>query len=93
MVDANVFFREATLRLCGTLEIEKGLKACLDYIRDHIPAEALSLQQFEPDHAAMRVVARASEKGAKKINVPVTGLDSFIEGNNRIPCWRQSQNA
>ena len=64
MIDKNSFFREVTLRLCSSLEIEKGLSACLEYIRNHMPADALSLQQFEPDHDAMRVIARASEKGA-----------------------------
>ena len=77
MVDANLFFREATLRLCGSLEIEQGLKACLDYIRDHMPADALYLEQYEPDHSAMRVIARASTRGeegpsqAKKMDVLV----------------------
>jgi transcriptional regulator with GAF, ATPase, and Fis domain len=71
MVDENLFFREVTLRLCGSLEIEQGLQACLEYIREHIPADSLYLEKYEPAHRAMRVVARASSKGTKKMDVLV----------------------
>ena len=32
MVNPSEFFREATLRLCGSLEIEQGLQRCFEYI-------------------------------------------------------------
>ena len=37
-VDENLFFREARLRLCSSLEIEAALKRCYEYIRPFIPA-------------------------------------------------------
>jgi transcriptional regulator with GAF, ATPase, and Fis domain len=71
MVDDNAFFREVTLRLCGSLEIEEGLEACLDYIQQHMPADALYLEQYEPDLGGMRVIARARSDGATRMDVRV----------------------
>ena len=36
-VDENVFFREATLRICSSLDIETALKRCFEYIELYIP--------------------------------------------------------
>lgn len=36
-VDLNEFFREATIRICGSLDIKKGLARCLDFLKDFMP--------------------------------------------------------
>jgi len=36
-VDENVFFREVTLRICGSLNIAEALKSCFDYVKLYIP--------------------------------------------------------
>ena len=59
MVEANEFFREVTLRLCSHLEIEEGLRACVAYLSQHMPADTLYLERNEPELGAMRIVARA----------------------------------
>jgi transcriptional regulator with GAF, ATPase, and Fis domain len=60
------FFREATLRICGNLKIEEGLRACIEYISQHMPADVLYLHKYEKDLGLMRFVVRASiEKGEK----------------------------
>jgi hypothetical protein len=64
MVDPNKFFREITLKLCGHLEIEEGLHACIKYLSLHMPADAIYLQKYEEDLGVMRFIARANpEKG------------------------------
>jgi len=60
MVDTNEFFRNATLRICGRLDIEESLRDCLEYVARYLPADRLYLQQYEPGLGAMRMVARAS---------------------------------
>jgi len=32
-VDENVFFGEATLRICSSLNIAEALKSCFDYVK------------------------------------------------------------
>ncbi|OPY71129.1 MAG: Formate hydrogenlyase transcriptional activator [Syntrophorhabdaceae bacterium PtaU1.Bin034] len=64
VVDAE-FFREVTLRICGSLEIGRALQSCLDYVRTVMPADELVLSVYEPEHGSLRVVATASEGGAR----------------------------
>lgn len=73
MVDESEFFRNATLRLCGSLEIEEGLRSCFEYISQHLPADAIYLERSEPELAAMRIVARAvwvEQSGSTEAGLP-----------------------
>jgi transcriptional regulator with GAF, ATPase, and Fis domain len=62
MIEENEFFRNVTLRICGHLEIEKGLQACFSYISQHLPADRIYLEKHEPELGAMRIVAWADSE-------------------------------
>jgi len=59
-IDDNDFFRESTIRICGSLEIEKALGSCLEYLRKSLPLDRLILQRFDESQSAMRTVAIAT---------------------------------
>ena len=63
MVDENQFFREMTLRICGSLEIEKALWHCFLYVRDIIPADELILTVYDPEAGILKVAATANDSG------------------------------
>jgi|APSaa5957512576_1039674.scaffolds.fasta_scaffold00480_13 transcriptional regulator with GAF, ATPase, and Fis domain len=65
-MNENEFFREATLRICGNLEIETSLFECLKYLKTVIPADSMNLSVWEPDINSIRVIARATESGGWK---------------------------
>ena len=44
----KIFPRKATLRIYGSLEIEKALWNCLIYIGDYIPADMIFMSIFDP---------------------------------------------
>ena len=71
MVNPNEFFREITLRLCGHLEIEEGLHACIKYLSRHIPADYIYLEKYEEDLGAMRYIARANLEEGERMSVLV----------------------
>jgi formate hydrogenlyase transcriptional activator len=71
MVEPNKFFREITLKLCGRLEIEQGLHACIKYLSQHMPADAIYLEQYEEDLGAMRYIARANPEKGERMNALV----------------------
>ena len=56
-VDKNVFFREATLRICSSLDIETALKRCFEYIRRFIPVIRMNLHILDADLNVLRFVA------------------------------------
>ena len=64
-MDANAFFREATLRICGSLEIEVALWRTFRFLEKHIPAEKAFLHYYDPEKGVSTVIASASAAGGK----------------------------
>lgn len=60
-VDDSIFFREATLRICSSLDVTEALKKCFDYVRDFMPINRVLLHVFDDDQNLMRLVAEASD--------------------------------
>jgi transcriptional regulator with GAF, ATPase, and Fis domain len=95
-VDENQFFREITLRICGSLEIEKALWHCFLYIRNIIPADELILTVYDPDGGTLDVVATADERGGVPVldKIPMPGhLREQLEEPLRFPRVRASEDA
>ncbi len=70
-VDENVFFREATLCICSSLDIVTALKRCFEYIRAFIPANGLTLHILDPDLNLLKFVASV---GLNQVNKRVLPL-------------------
>jgi len=70
-VDENVFFREATLRICSSLDIVTALKRCFEYIRAFIPANGMTLHILDPDLNLLKFVASV---GLHRVNERVLHL-------------------
>jgi hypothetical protein len=56
-VDENVFFREATLRICNSLNIVEALKSCFDNIKLYIPMNRMALDILDTDLNVLRFLA------------------------------------
>ena len=70
-LDENEFFRQAALRICGNLTIEKALYACLEYVSTIMPADLMTVQIYEPDISAIRIIAEATPHGFKRLDMVV----------------------
>ena len=68
-MDTFKFFREATLKICGSLEIEKALQATLLYLQKYLPVDRMTLQRFDQDFGTMHTIATATAKECQLINV------------------------
>jgi transcriptional regulator with GAF, ATPase, and Fis domain len=62
-IDKKDFFRQITLRICGSLEIEKALWQCLLYIQNFLPASQMSLHIYHRDVGVVETVASATHEG------------------------------
>jgi transcriptional regulator with GAF, ATPase, and Fis domain len=69
MIADNEFFRNATLRICGNLQIEEAMSSCAGYVRGFIPLDHMFLQLYEPDLGAMRTLATASAEEGRKVDL------------------------
>ena len=64
-VNDNEFFRQATLRICGSLDIEKALLKCLHYIEDFMPVTEMYLNLFEPGMGIVWNLATVNRDGSQ----------------------------
>ncbi|MGB5157535.1 MAG: sigma 54-interacting transcriptional regulator [Desulfobacterales bacterium] len=91
-IDENYFFREATLRICGSLEIEKALWDCFMYIRNYIPADIMHIDLYDPVTGLGEVIAKADLSGGELTsikNVAPEGVRKLIEEMRINPQMRQ----
>jgi transcriptional regulator with GAF, ATPase, and Fis domain len=72
-LDENEFFRQATLRICSSLDIERALFNCLQYIRLFMPVANVSLGLLEPGTGTMRNLAIVDHAGNRK-SIPPTQM-------------------
>jgi len=92
MVDEKEFFREATLRICGSLEIEKALYDCLMYLRNYIPADFILMSTYDFQSGIGEVVAGVHANGKNIISQKVTppqdtqnAITKIIESDHTTP--------
>ena len=77
-IDENQFFREVTLRIGSSLEIEQALARTYDYIKRFIPADVINLHYYDPERAAAYTMASFSaHEGASGFDetTPLFGMD------------------
>ncbi len=86
-MDQNTFFKKATLLICSSLDIEKALWRCRNFIAEHLPADEIYLNIYEPAEGALRYIARADRHGGvkleKTIKLPAHLIQS-IESGQRL---------
>ena len=67
----NEFFREATLRICGSFDVKTFLYDSFIYIREYLPVDRMVLTHYfaeEDQHAAL---AMASSQGCTLLNLTI----------------------
>jgi transcriptional regulator with GAF, ATPase, and Fis domain len=93
MVDENEFFRQATLKICSSLEIEKALTNFLLYLNQFIPAHALFMLIYDPALGVIELVTGAGDLARNfsfpsRIPMPPTAkkiIDEAMVNPGRIP--------
>ncbi len=67
------FFHEATIRICGSLDIEKALWRLFQYLENFIPMTGIGLYIFESGASTLRYIAHATQHENERLNqnVPI----------------------
>ena len=83
MINENEFFRQATIRICGSLDIKKAMRNCLDYIKDFIPVDMMNLRVYDPNlnllHSVATVIRTDAMDNASVMAMPARPLKERIE--------------
>jgi len=70
-IDKSIFFKEATLRICGDLEIENALHSLLLYLRNFMPVARMYLSYYDDTLQSTHIIAHADEKMSEKLDLKV----------------------
>ena len=80
-IRAPEFFREATLELCGTLDLGRVAASLRAVLRTQgLPVDAVFVQLFEPGLGSMRLVAMASDTQARVVDLLTPIPEAIREG-------------
>ncbi len=64
MIDENRFFQEVSVRICGSLEIDKALLRCFQFVSRVLPVDELIIVAYDREIGCIKVVATADVLGA-----------------------------
>jgi GAF domain-containing protein len=68
-MEQSTFFREATLAICGHLDIETSLFATFQILQQWMPLDRIYTQLYEPETNCMRIIAKASTSGGESQDI------------------------
>ncbi len=84
----DLFFREAVVRICGDLQLDKALTSCLEYLAEFIPVDLLMLAKEHDDFGLDHIMHFATTTNYKLVDkyLPIPKYDHRIkvEGNNDL---------
>ncbi len=69
IVDESGFFRESTLRICGSLDIEKAMQSCLRFLIRFIPASRMCFHIYDRELGIVETVAMATTEACEAISL------------------------
>ena len=96
MIDENEFFREVSIRICGSLEIDKALLRCFEYVSQVMPVDELIITIYDPVMKYVKNVATADALGAHLTaeEIPLTPLlPQEVQDTEKFPRFRKLDNA
>jgi transcriptional regulator with GAF, ATPase, and Fis domain len=71
-MDRNLFFREATVRICGSLLVEEFLFQSFMYVREFIPADSVAITHYDRRQGQHWALARATIRGGELLNAVIS---------------------
>jgi len=85
MVNRDEFFREVTIRICGSLDVKSALSNTFDYLRDYFPLDSLSLTIHDTSISAIRRIANIAT-GKVKLTDEIIAIPEDLWNN--IQTWK-----
>jgi transcriptional regulator with GAF, ATPase, and Fis domain len=77
-MDENLFFKQATLLICSSLDIEIALWRFRQFIVSHMPADEIYLNVYDPSIGGLRYIAKADADGGEKMEMTVRLPEELI---------------
>jgi len=78
-IDNNDFYKEATTRLLGSLDIDAAVRNCFDYIKRFIPMDLISLFYLDSDNGRFEILTVVIEEGGTQIDGNDARMDPLMD--------------
>jgi transcriptional regulator with GAF, ATPase, and Fis domain len=96
MTNDLTFFHQATMKICGSLDIDKAIQDSADYLQGFIPFDGIMMCTYEPEKGAIRILALStslttppwtrpihlSARAQSMINATESGVFIHLEADN-----------
>lgn len=70
-VEPNTFFREVTLTLCSSLNVDTALQHCLIYLRQFMPVDKMIFGVYDSENCAINHIAAVDDSGSLTHDSPI----------------------
>lgn len=64
-IDDYAFFHEATLNICGSLDLKEVFKNCFSFLKHYIPIDSIDCNLFDPESGGLKYIAFESDFESK----------------------------
>ncbi len=99
-MDELSYFHQATVLICGTLDLDNAMKRCFTFLKQYIPLEMIELSIFDEDSQTINILTRHSdfEFPTKTVNqIPLSNeTAAYIKGKEfrrKLIFFNSSQDA
>ncbi len=89
MINKLDFFNQATLRICGSLDIGEVAQTCLDYLEQYIPLDGVMMNYY--DEKKMSIVIMTI-KTRIPLNTQIKEVPMSPEVHRRFKKWKRKVN-
>lgn len=77
-IDEKDFFQQATIKVCGSLDINKALRKTLTFLSGYIPVDGIGMVIYQPEEDAMETVAGVMLSGLQAMGAKI-GIDQTVK--------------
>lgn len=70
-INPNKFFRQVTLALCSSLDINEALHNCLTYVRQFMPVDAMFFGLYDKENCVIKHIAAVNHSGSIATTTPI----------------------
>ncbi len=77
-MDNDDFFRQFTLRICGSLDLGEALLDCLRYVKGFMPVDEMIVVVYDRSLGAIEVVATADENGCNALRSDMVAMTPIL---------------
>lgn len=89
-INENEFFRQASLRICGSLDFGKAMINFIEYVSKYFPVSELSVSYLEPDLGILQNLVTITLSRDAMVMKPIAlSAETLAAANDQVSRWQE----